>query len=534
MRAVIVFVVIPLVLALNNGLGLTPQMGWNSWNRYACDINEGLIRTTADALVSTGLADAGYSYLNLDDCWEAPTRDSNGQLWGNPTTFPSGMKSLGDYIHNKGLKYGIYSDAGYQTCAGNLGSLGHETVDAATFASWGIDYLKYDNCFHDDTPPETRYPVMRDALNASGRPILFSMCEWGIDNPAAWAPSVGNSWRTTGDISDNWEAMITKVDENAPQYARSGPGAWNDPDMLEVGNGGMTNEEYITHFSLWAIMKAPLIIGCDIRNMSSETKSILLNKEVIAINQDPLGKQGCVVSQTYLPHAPPIKLPSGSNSIIVSYCDPLFDPFQRWTYGADSKFRIMSDNRCMDVDQCDSNPKGDNVIVYNCESEAPRPGCVGTNQEWRWNGSELVSQDGLCLDVYRGAIRSRSNKTAQAYPCDGTDYQQWSFNATTGLIMNVATEKCLTLDYQNAVSTQVYAGPLVDGEWAVVVVNRDDYKTQSITVTWSSLGLDSNKSFIVRDLWKHEDLGKYTNSYTAIDVAPHGSKTIKLTPAFSM
>jgi alpha-galactosidase len=527
----IIFFVLPLVLALDNGLGLTPQMGWNSWNHYACNINENLIKSTADALVSTGLADAGYTYLNLDDCWEAPSRDSNGQLWGNPQTFPSGMKALGDYIHLQGLKYGIYSDAGYQTCAGNPGSLGYETVDAETFASWGIDYLKYDNCFHDDTPPAQRYPPMRDALNASGRPILFSMCEWGVDNPSTWAAAVGNSWRTTGDISDNWEAMITKVDENAPLYAQAGPGAWNDPDMLEVGNGGMTNDEYITHFSLWAIMKAPLIVGCSIRNMTTETMNILLNKEVIAINQDPLGKQGYIVSQTHLPYAPPIKLPGGSTNVIVAPCDALFDPFQRWTYGADSKFRIMSDNRCLDVDTCDANPKGDNAIVYDCQNGAPRPGCVGENQEWKWNGTELISEDGLCLDIYQGAVRSRQNKNVHAYPCDGTANQKWAFNASTGLISNTGTGKCLTLDYHNAASTQVYAGPLINGEWAVVLLNRDDSKTSSITVTWSSLGLHPNQTFIVRDLWQHQDMGKFTTSYTATDVAPHASVTIKLIPA---
>jgi alpha-galactosidase len=520
MRAlVIVLALLPIALAVDNGLGLTPQMGWNSWNKFACNINEDLIKSTADALISTGLAKAGYTYLNLDDCWEAPARDSNGRLWGHPETFPSGMKVLGDFIHEKGLKYGIYSDAGYQTCAGNPGSLGYEAIDAATFAEWGIDYLKYDNCFHDDTAPEVRYPPMQNALNATGRPILFSMCEWGIDNPATWAPALGNSWRTTGDITDDWEAMMTKVDQNAPLYKYAGKGAWNDPDMLEVGNGGMTNDEYITHFSLWAIMKAPLIIGCDITNMSAETQNILMNTEVIAINQDPLGQQGYVVSQNYLPTSPPVQLSNDTTNVFVAMCDPLFDPFQRWTAHG-NQFRIMSDNRCIAADGVNEN--GDNVVVAPCQD---------SNSSWTWNGNHLVSQmDHLCLDVYQGSMATRSGKNVQTSPCNGGETQQWHFNSSTGLIQNVATGKCLSLDYHNAAATQVYAGPLVMDQWAVVLVNRDDVNPASITLNWSDLGVDSSTSFIVRDLWKHQDLGIFDTSFTAFDVAPHASLTLKLTP----
>jgi alpha-galactosidase len=521
MRAIIVILaLLPIALAVNNGLGLTPQMGWNSWNKFACDINENLIKSTADALISTGLAKAGYTYLNLDDCWEAPTRDSQGRLWGHPETFPSGMKVLGDYVHEKGLKYGIYSDAGYQTCAGNPGSLGYETVDAATFAEWGIDYLKYDNCFHDDTAPEVRYPPMQSALNATGRPILFSMCEWGIDNPATWAPSLGNSWRTTGDISDNWEAMMTKVDQNAPLYKYAGKGAWNDPDMLEVGNGGMTNDEYITHFSLWAIMKAPLVIGCDITNMSAETKNILMNTEVIAINQDDLWQQGYVVSQNYLPTVPPVQLSNGTTNVIVAPCDPLFDPFQRWTAHG-NQLHIMSDNRCIATDEI-SHENGDNVVVADCQ---------GHNSAWTWNGTQLISQTDLCLDVYHGSMIARSDKNVQTASCNGAETQQWNFNSSTGFIQNVGTGKCLSLDYHNAVATQVFAGPLAGGQWAAVLVNRDDVNAASITLNWSDLGVDSSTSFIVRDLWKHQNLGTFEGSFTAIDVAPHASVTLKLTPA---
>lgn len=280
------------ILQLDNGLALTPQMGWNSWNFFACNINETVIKETADALISTGLADLGYTYVNIDDCWSSWTRNSEGELVPDPKTFPSGIKALADYVHGKGLKLGIYSDAGVFTCQVRPGSIYHESSDAEQFASWGVDYLKYDNCYNLGIDPQKRYPPMRDALNATQRTIFYSICEWGVDDPALWAGKVGNSWRTTDDISDNWASMTTIADLNDKWAAYAGPGGWNDPDMLEVGNGGMTYEEYRAHFSIWALMKAPLLIGCDVRNLTTETYELLSNKEVIAVNQDRLGVQG--------------------------------------------------------------------------------------------------------------------------------------------------------------------------------------------------------------------------------------------------
>ncbi|CAK9325725.1 unnamed protein product [Citrullus colocynthis] len=277
---------------LANGLGVTPPMGWNSWNHFACNINEKMIRETADALVSTGLSKLGYEYVNIDDCWAEIARDDKGNLVPKNSTFPSGMKALADYVHAKGLKLGIYSDAGYFTCSKTMpGSLGHEEQDAKTFASWGIDYLKYDNCNNGNIKPTVRYPVMTRALMKAGRPIFFSLCEWGDLHPALWGDKLGNSWRTTNDINDSWESMISRADLNEVYADFARPGGWNDPDMLEVGNGGMPKDEYIVHFSLWAISKAPLLLGCDLRNLTKETKEIIMNKEVIAVNQDPLGVQ---------------------------------------------------------------------------------------------------------------------------------------------------------------------------------------------------------------------------------------------------
>ena len=249
MKSLILFLLISTSLCLENGLGRTPQMGWNSWNKFGCNINEKLIRDTIDALVNTGLADAGYKYVNLDDCWQV-SRDGNGRIVVDQNAFPSGMKALADYAHSKGLLFGVYSDAGYKTCAGRPGSLGYEEIDAQTYAEWGVDYLKYDNCFTDGSAPEVRYPVMRDALLKQNRPIFYSMCEWGVNDPAKWAAPVGNSWRTTGDIFNSWNSMINIIDLNDRWYEYAGPGGWNDPDMLEVGHGGMNVEEEKTHFGL--------------------------------------------------------------------------------------------------------------------------------------------------------------------------------------------------------------------------------------------------------------------------------------------
>ncbi|XP_048529813.1 alpha-galactosidase-like [Triticum urartu] len=284
--------------AQKNLLGRTPQMGWNSWNHFGCKIDEVIIRKIADAMVDTGLAKLGYEYINLDDCWASHDRDSQGNLAANGTAFPSGMRALADYVHGKGLKLGLYGDAGLRTCSRlQPGSLGYEDQDARTLAAWGIDYLKYDNCNNQNISPLTRYNRMSEALMNSGRDVFLSLCEWGVDDPATWAGSFANSWRTTEDIKNTWESMTDNADKNDKWAPYAGPGGWNDPDMLEVGNGGMTIEEYRSHFSIWALVKAPLILGCDISSMSAETKEIITNQNVIAVNQDKLGVQGRKVQQ---------------------------------------------------------------------------------------------------------------------------------------------------------------------------------------------------------------------------------------------
>ncbi len=279
-------------------LAKTPPMGWNSWNKFGCNINENLIKEIADAMVKNGMKDAGYEYIVIDDCWQI-ARDKQGNIIADPKRFPSGIKALADYVHSKGLKFGLYSDAGTYTCQKRPGSRGYEYQDARTYASWGVDYLKYDWCSHGKQNSEASYKLMRDALYAAGRPIVFSICEWGTTKPWLWARDIGNLWRTTEDIQDCWDCindwggigwtLILDKQSGLEQYA--GPGHWNDPDMLEVGNGGMSDKEYRAHFSMWCMLSAPLMAGNDIRNMSESIKKILTNKEVISLDQDPLGKQ---------------------------------------------------------------------------------------------------------------------------------------------------------------------------------------------------------------------------------------------------
>jgi alpha-galactosidase len=281
-------------------LAPTPPMGWNTWNTFGTRINEKLIKETADAMVSSGMKDAGYVYLVLDDAWMAKTRDANGNLFGDPVRFPSGMKALGDYIHQKGLKFGIYNCGGTKTCAGYPGSHRFEQQDANSYASWGVDYLKYDWCNATGLNSQLSYKAMGDALYAAGRPVVFSLCEWGTTRPWLWAKDIGHLWRTTGDIvpaydgepnSMGWKRIIDfEAEYRLERYA--GPDHWNDADMLEVGNGNMTLAESRGHFSMWCILASPLMAGNDIRKMTDEIRGVLTDKEVIAIDQDPLGKQG--------------------------------------------------------------------------------------------------------------------------------------------------------------------------------------------------------------------------------------------------
>ena len=280
---------------------LTPPMGWNSWNTFGEDIDEKMIMETADVMAESGLAEAGYNYLVIDDCWSMKERDKNRRLVADPVKFPNGMKAVADYVHSKGLKFGMYSCAGNLTCAGYPGSYEHEFIDAETFAEWGVDFLKYDYCYHSPiVPGEILYRRMGLALENCGRDILFSACSWGADQTHTWIKTSASSmWRSTGDINDTWESIKALTRQQLELHPYNGVGCFNDMDMLVVGMYGKGNvglkgcsaTQYKTHFSIWAFLGSPLMIGCDIRNMNQATRDILMNKEMIAINQDPLMRQ---------------------------------------------------------------------------------------------------------------------------------------------------------------------------------------------------------------------------------------------------
>ncbi|KAH8600796.1 glycoside hydrolase family 27 protein [Bisporella sp. PMI_857] len=307
---------LPLTGALDNGLAITPQMGWDNWNSFGCDVSETLLQETAQLIVEYGLKDLGYYYVILDDCW-SKGRNTTGHLIPDPEKFPRGMAHVADDMHELGLGFGMYSSAGKYTCGQFAGSLGYEEIDAQTWASWGVDYLKYDNCYNEGQAGTQilsyeRYATMSRALNATGRPILYSLCNWGEDYPFNWASTIANSWRISGDIMDDWDKADARCPcdgENAwdcrlPGFhcsvtnimnkasfitSKAQPGAWNDLDMLEVGNGAMTDAEYVAHFSMWAVVKSPLILGNDLRKMTAADLTIISNPAVIAINQDPAG-----------------------------------------------------------------------------------------------------------------------------------------------------------------------------------------------------------------------------------------------------
>jgi len=495
------------VVGLDNGLGGTPQMGWNSWNHFACNIDEDIVKATALAIANGPLKKAGYNYVNLDDCWQL-TRNSTGFIQEDPKKFPSGIKYLADYVHSLGLLFGLYSDAGTKTCGGRPGSLHFEKQDAASYASWNVDYLKYDNCYDDGTAPEVRYPVMRDALNATGRPIFFSMCEWGVNDPAVWARAVGNSWRTTGDISDKWSSMINILRLNDKWASFAGPGGWNDPDMLEVGNGGMTTTEYRAHFSLWALIKSPLLVGCDVRNMTNATIEILTNQEVIAISQDPLGVQGRRVD---------LGLQAGGFTVITQKCTG--DLNQQWFLNSTGNTIVtLVDGSCIDLPSC-SNSTALPSQTWACHVGVPGQSCNSLNQQWIYANRTIFSMwNGYCLTI-------NPPFTVQTDKCvRGASNQTWVYNPTLQTF-SALDGTCLTLDDRG---TEVWAGPLLNGDKAVILFNKNPVP-DTVTAIWGQVGLANSTKALVRDLWAHKDIGVFALSYSA-KVDPHGVVMLRLTP----
>lgn len=486
------------VLALDNGLARTPPMGFNNWNSTQCraEFNEAMIRGIADIFVARGLKAAGYEYVNLDDCWALSQRDANGNLVPDPARFPNGIKAVADYVHGKGLKFGIYTSAGTMTCSpiGFPGGLDHEDQDARLFASWGVDYLKYDNCNNQGRDAIERYTRMRDALARTGRPIVFAICEWGSTQPWRWAGPVGNAWRSTGDIEDNWGSVLSIIRQNYVLAPYSRPGAWNDPDMLEVGNGGMTDTEYRTHFALWAMMSAPLLIGSDLRTASSATFGILTNAGLIAVDQDSLGRSAYVVrnysgqwvfSKVLANGDRAVALfnENGSATTITTSAAQVgmnaagsYGLRDLWTGGASTTtgtisatvpahgtavFRVsggspyagrqlvgQASGQCLDVH--------DNVVVNDAAAEI-YPCNGGANQRWNFTAAgELRVYDGTrCLDVFNGGTAAGTR--VLQWECNGGVNQQFRLNPN-GTITAVQSGLCLDV---NGASTTPGAGIII-------------------------------------------------------------------------
>ncbi len=277
---------------LSDGLAPTPPMGWNSWNRFGVKIDENLVLETAEAMIATGMRDAGYRYVVIDDGWMAPNRDRNGDFVADPEKFPSGIKTLADRIHALGLRFGIYTDAGTKTCQDLPASLGYEFRDARRFAEWGVDYVKVDWCHTNGMGPRALYAKWAMAFHAARRPMVLSICEWGRSRPWEWAGAIGHLWRTSWDIQPEWSSILTILDRQAELHSFAGPDHWNDPDMLEVGNGDLTPDQNRAHFAFWSMLAAPLMAGNDLRTMTDATRDILIAPEIVAIDQDAGGRQG--------------------------------------------------------------------------------------------------------------------------------------------------------------------------------------------------------------------------------------------------
>ncbi|WP_371105929.1 MULTISPECIES: glycoside hydrolase family 27 protein [Streptomyces] len=482
---------------------LTPPLGWNSWNSFGCGVTEAQVRQAADAMVSSGMRDAGYRYVVVDDCWFDPQRDTAGNLRANPTKFPSGMKALGDYIHGKGLEFGIYQVPNERTCAqgggsypGSTGSKGHEAQDARTFASWGVDYLKYDWCSSAGTRDEqvARFTLMRDALRGTGRPIVYSI------NPNSYHAITGDTynwgevadlWRTTEDLLDIWQNGNTNsypmgvgnvVDVTAPLAAQSGPGHWNDPDMLVVGRPGLSLTESRSHFALWALMAAPLMAGNDIRTMSADVSAVLRNPRLLAVNQDPLGAGGRrvrddgdteVFAKPLSDGSVAVGLFNRGNSTAtvtataaqVGLSGGSFTLTDLWTGGTSSTtgqvsasvpahgvaaFRVTGgtplaattsrlrgdgSGRCLDVENA-STAAGARVLIQDCHTAA--------GQLWTtWAGGEIRVFGDKCLDAYDQGTANGTRIIT--WPCNGQDNQKWTLDAN-GSIRNVHAGLCLDVD----------------------------------------------------------------------------------------
>lgn len=538
-------------VALNNGVGRTPTLSWNSWNTFACSVNETLMIETMDLLVSLNLSQAGFDTCGIDDCW-AFSRDANGVIQSDPTTFPSGMKALADHAHARGLKFGLYSSNSPLTCDKRPGSYGFETIDAQTYASWGVDLLKYDNCGSQTVigQPESRYPVMRDALNATGREFVFMGCEWAVDFPATWAAPVMHSSRTTYDIQNLWECVVAHVDWGNTWADFAHPYFFNDLDILEAWNGVLTQTESVSHLTLWAAMKSPLLIGCDLRQPGcQEGVPYFTNPEMLAISQDALGLQARRVAASGgdkgTPHGKSgvcgqEELPQ---NVIISECNPA-DPLQVWQQQANGSFYLPHTGECLQLDSGQSNHCSQEWSVWYNNAAAslcndPASTCGGKQELWQYNASarQITNVASMqCLTVHASSLRN-----VGLLPCQGamSALQTWTVDSASSRIYSstappgATTRYCLarTPDVLGG-ALEVFAGPLEGGDIVVVLFNRNAPEAVNMTASWTDLGLNPSAQIKVRDIWARADLGIFTGSFTTttpVDV--HGVAFLRLSAA---
>lgn len=496
-----------------------------------------------------GLRDAGYKTVSVDDCWAKSRDPTTNVIQADPVTFPSGMKALADYAHARGLKFGLYSSNSPKTCAGRPGSFGFEYLDAQTYASWGVDLLKYDNCGNQDIigPPERGYAVMRDALNASGRPIFFAACEWAVDFPSTWMAPVANSWRTTYDVQNSWECVLPHVDWTNVYAKYSGPGHFADMDILEVGNGVLTPAEERAHMSLWAIMKSPLLIGCDLSTPGcTAALPLFLNKGLLAISQDALGVQATRLASWGVQGLPFGK--SGKcgteelpQNTVIAPCDPK-DPLQQWTILANGTIKNGARGECL---QLDSGQGGccsqawevwtNNVASAMCNDPAS---CCASHQElWQRTPEGLLinNASGQCLTVHAGGMVN-----VGASPCTLAlqGLQTWDYRGDTGQFVSSAsppgstTPSCLarTPDVQGG-AQEVWGGPLAGGDRVALFFNRNDVGGVNITADVTLLGFLPGASVKVYDVLGDVDLGVATGEVTATGVGVHDVSVYRLSLA---
>ncbi|XP_062506826.1 uncharacterized protein LOC134183341 [Corticium candelabrum] len=486
----------------------TPPMGWNSWNHFHCGLNETIIREVADAIASSGLKDAGYTYINLDDCWQI-NRTSAGVIIPDPSKFPSGLPTLINYVKSKGFKFGLYTDRGLKTCAGRPGAYGHEEIDANTYASWGVEYLKNDDC---NIPPggdaDKDYGRMSYYLNKTGKAFVHSVKG---SEPIERAYNVSNMRRVGHDIRDNFDSMMSLVEQSHQQglakYAH--PGFWNDLDMMEIGNGNMTSTEYKAHMSLWCLLKAPLIMGHDPRNMTNDTVMILTNKEVIAINQDPLGVQGTKRASYN------VNITTTVGPVVAVQCNASVQS-QHWAFNhSTGVIKDVGTGTCLDAGSGHGQ-----VYLKTCDNSV--------QQMWSFKDDHSVrakSSSGRCLDVY-----NFSGPVVQLFSCKSAggkaSNQHFSFLPDGTFRPNISN---LCLDVQSLGMIEIWAGPLQNNSYVAVLLNKDT-ESHDIQLKWSDIGLEVSASYAVRDLWQHKDMGGFKGMLEVSNVESHGVAMFKLTP----